>query len=263
MPGAGIAWRCLTPPRRRIGRARDKEGKSREVYHGGAQSVSNPSTDIYRRTLWNSFQAEESWAGLVHNSRPSIMARQEDACIELSGLPPPAPSRLSVVAPVFAQLSNTDAPVVVGHFHLNVTSVDAHKKFWVDTLGGTAVKFGGSDVDQVSRHADLPAPAEADGPDARHRVRPHRLRGAERAGDWRRRWRRTGYQTTTGREPKPGQTAAAGRTGTPAVYGGSRTSRSRRREGRARHQRRRQRAADRLTTCTSSTSSTSRCSSGT
>ncbi len=33
---------------------------------------------------------------------------------------------LSVVAPAFAQLSNTAAPVVVGHFHLNVTSVDAH-----------------------------------------------------------------------------------------------------------------------------------------
>ena len=34
----------------------------------------------------------------------------------------------------------------VGHFHLNVTSVEAHKKFWVDTLGGTATKFGGQDA---------------------------------------------------------------------------------------------------------------------
>ena len=36
-----------------------------------------------------------------------------------------------------AQLLNKEAPVIVGHYHLNVTSVDAHKKFWVDTLGGT------------------------------------------------------------------------------------------------------------------------------
>ena len=38
---------------------------------------------------------------------------------------------------VSAQLLNKTAPVIVGHYHLNVTSVDAHKKFWVDTLGGT------------------------------------------------------------------------------------------------------------------------------
>src|SRR6185369_15656530 len=41
-----------------------------------------------------------------------------------------------------AQLLNKDAPVIVGHYHLNVTSIEAHKKFWVDTLGGTAMKFG-------------------------------------------------------------------------------------------------------------------------
>ena len=41
-----------------------------------------------------------------------------------------------------AQLLNKEAPVIVGHYHLNVTSVAEHKKFWVDTLGGTAIKFG-------------------------------------------------------------------------------------------------------------------------
>src|SRR6266516_3015502 len=47
----------------------------------------------------------------------------------------------------FAQLvSHPDAPVRVGHYHLNVTSIEAHKKFWVDTLGGTAMKFGHIDV---------------------------------------------------------------------------------------------------------------------
>jgi catechol 2,3-dioxygenase-like lactoylglutathione lyase family enzyme len=35
-----------------------------------------------------------------------------------------------------------DGPIVYGHHHLNVTSIDEHKKFWVDTLGGTAIKVG-------------------------------------------------------------------------------------------------------------------------
>src|SRR4051812_10206715 len=47
----------------------------------------------------------------------------------------------------FAQLvSHPAAPVRVGHYHLNVTSIEEHKKFWVGTLGGTAIKFGGIDV---------------------------------------------------------------------------------------------------------------------
>jgi catechol 2,3-dioxygenase-like lactoylglutathione lyase family enzyme len=45
-----------------------------------------------------------------------------------------------------AQLLNKTAPVIVGHYHLNVTSIDEHKKFWVDTLGGTAIKVGNADV---------------------------------------------------------------------------------------------------------------------
>jgi len=34
-----------------------------------------------------------------------------------------------------------DGPVVYGHHHLAVSDIDAHKKFWVDTLGGTATTF--------------------------------------------------------------------------------------------------------------------------
>src|ERR1700733_5438932 len=45
--------------------------------------------------------------------------------------------------PAFAQLvSHPDAPIRIGHYHLNVTSVEAHKKFWAGTLGGKAIKFG-------------------------------------------------------------------------------------------------------------------------
>jgi catechol 2,3-dioxygenase-like lactoylglutathione lyase family enzyme len=45
-----------------------------------------------------------------------------------------------------AGLSNEEAPVIVGHYHLNVSSVDAHMRFWVDTLGGKAIRIGDSDV---------------------------------------------------------------------------------------------------------------------
>src|SRR5438105_10050756 len=48
-----------------------------------------------------------------------------------------------------AQILNKTAPVVVGHYHLNVTSIEAHKKFWVDTLGGTAMKFGSDNIDVI------------------------------------------------------------------------------------------------------------------
>jgi catechol 2,3-dioxygenase-like lactoylglutathione lyase family enzyme len=41
-------------------------------------------------------------------------------------------------------LAAKDGPVVYGHHHLNVTSIDEHKKFWVDTLGGKPVKVGTS-----------------------------------------------------------------------------------------------------------------------
>jgi catechol 2,3-dioxygenase-like lactoylglutathione lyase family enzyme len=58
----------------------------------------------------------------------------------LIGLALAAPSRPA------AQLLNKQAPVIVGHYDLNVTSIDAHKKFWVDTLGGTATKIGNIDV---------------------------------------------------------------------------------------------------------------------
>jgi catechol 2,3-dioxygenase-like lactoylglutathione lyase family enzyme len=41
-----------------------------------------------------------------------------------------------------AQLAHRDAPIVVSHYHLHVSSVEAHRKFWVDTLGGTAMEWG-------------------------------------------------------------------------------------------------------------------------
>lgn len=48
-----------------------------------------------------------------------------------------------LIAPttVLAQLLAT-GPVVNGHHHLNVTDVDEHLRFWVDTLGGRPGTFG-------------------------------------------------------------------------------------------------------------------------
>ena len=60
---------------------------------------------------------------------------------------PTLAAALSLLAPAArAQLLNKEAPVVVGHYHLNVTSLDDHKKFCVDTLGGAAIKIGTADV---------------------------------------------------------------------------------------------------------------------
>ena len=49
----------------------------------------------------------------------------------------------TVAPPASAQLLVAkDGPVVYGHHHLNATNIEAQKKFFVDTLGGTAVKVG-------------------------------------------------------------------------------------------------------------------------
>src|ERR1700726_1987749 len=41
-----------------------------------------------------------------------------------------------------------EGPVVYGHHHLNTTNMDAQKKFYVDTLGGTLAKIGSGDRQQ-------------------------------------------------------------------------------------------------------------------
>jgi catechol 2,3-dioxygenase-like lactoylglutathione lyase family enzyme len=51
---------------------------------------------------------------------------------------------------LFAQLASyKDAPVRISHYHLNVTSVEAQKKFWVDTLGATSSTFGSDKVEMI------------------------------------------------------------------------------------------------------------------
>src|SRR5215813_417665 len=42
-----------------------------------------------------------------------------------------------------------EGPVVYGHHHLNTTNMDAQKKFFVDTLGGTLIKIGTNNTEIV------------------------------------------------------------------------------------------------------------------
>ena len=42
--------------------------------------------------------------------------------------------------PAWAQvLARSDTAVVYGHHHVNATSLDTHKRFWVEALGGAPV----------------------------------------------------------------------------------------------------------------------------
>ena len=114
-------------------------------------------------------------------------------------------------------MSHADAPVRIGHYHLNVTSVEAHKKFWAGTLGGKAMKFGGIDVIEfpdafIFLHVQKPA-----GP-TRGTAFDHIGFAVPNVPAMATKLAAAGYQETTGREPKPGEPPPAA-SGTSAVYG--------------------------------------------
>lgn len=118
-----------------------------------------------------------------------------------------------------AQILNKEAPVVVGHYHLNVTSVEAHKKFWVDTLGGTAMTFGPDRVNVIKFPGvllmlNVQTPT---GP-TRGTAFDHIGFAVPDVPALTARVVANGYTLTTGREPAPGQEAAAA-AGTAAPYG--------------------------------------------
>jgi catechol 2,3-dioxygenase-like lactoylglutathione lyase family enzyme len=120
--------------------------------------------------------------------------------------------------PAFAQLvSHPDAPVRIGHYHLNVTSVEAHKKFWVDTLGGRAMKFGDIDVIEFPDAFIFLRVQKPTGP-SRGTAFDHIGFAVPNVPYMATKLAAAGYQETTGREPKPGEPPPAG-SGTSAVYG--------------------------------------------
>ena len=108
-----------------------------------------------------------------------------------------------------AQLLNREAPVIVGHYHLNVTSVAEHKKFWVDTLGGKATTFGSPAADVIQfpgillflRVQPPTGPTRGTAFDHIGFAVPDVPAVSARAVA-------NGYQLTVGREPGPGQTVA-------------------------------------------------------
>jgi catechol 2,3-dioxygenase-like lactoylglutathione lyase family enzyme len=124
---------------------------------------------------------------------------------------------LAVSSPSAQLLSNPDAPIRIAHYHLNVTSVDAHKKFWVDTLGGTALKFQGLDVIRFPDAFVFLKVQKPTGP-TRGTAFDHIGFAVPNVPAVAMKLAAAGYQETTGREPAPGTPPPAA-SGTSAVYG--------------------------------------------
>jgi catechol 2,3-dioxygenase-like lactoylglutathione lyase family enzyme len=105
-----------------------------------------------------------------------------------------------------AQLLNKDAPVIVGHYHLNVTSVAEHKKFWVDTLGGTSTTFGSSNTEVIKFPGILLflRVQPPSGP-TRGTTMDHIGFAVPNVGEVAAKAVANGYKLTVGREPGPGQ----------------------------------------------------------
>jgi catechol 2,3-dioxygenase-like lactoylglutathione lyase family enzyme len=123
----------------------------------------------------------------------------------------------ALAAPASAQLTNADAPVVVGHFHMNVSNMAEHRRFWVDTLGGTSAKIKDAEVVRFPGIVLFFHPQKPSG--------PNRLTAFDHIGfavpdvpALTTKIAAAGYTLTSGREPEPGKEAAAAQ-GTQAPYG--------------------------------------------
>jgi catechol 2,3-dioxygenase-like lactoylglutathione lyase family enzyme len=105
------------------------------------------------------------------------------------------------------QILNKEAPVVAGHYHLNVTSVEAHRKFWVDTLGGAAMKIGDADVVRIPGIYLFLRKQAPTGP-TRGTAFDHIGLATPDVPKLTTKVVANGYTLTVGREPGPGQTAS-------------------------------------------------------
>jgi predicted enzyme related to lactoylglutathione lyase len=64
-----------------------------------------------------------------------------------------AAAALCSASTAFAQLDAAkEGPVVYGHHHLNTANLAAQKKFFVDTLGGTAITIGTNNTEIIKFH---------------------------------------------------------------------------------------------------------------
>jgi catechol 2,3-dioxygenase-like lactoylglutathione lyase family enzyme len=114
-----------------------------------------------------------------------------------------------------AQLLNGNARVRVGHYHLNVSSVDEHRKFWVDTLGGTPAKVGATEAVRFGDVLVVLRPQRPSGP-TRGTTFDHIGLAVPNVPNFTKMVVGKGYQLTVGRE-LPGQKPPD--SGPSAVYG--------------------------------------------
>ena len=124
---------------------------------------------------------------------------------------------MAAVPRASAQLLNKDAPVVVGHFHMAATSLAEHRKFWVDTLGGTPAKIGSADVVRFPGIVLFFDQKKPSGPN-RGTAFDHIGFAVPDVPALTTKVVAAGYMLTSGREPVPGKEAAAAQ-GTQAPYG--------------------------------------------
>ena len=110
-------------------------------------------------------------------------------------------------APSFSQLSNHEAPVVVGHYHLNVSSIEEHVAFWVDTLGGEAIKIGDTVVIRFPDVYLFLTERAPTGP-TRGTTFDHIGFAVPDVPALTEKVVANGYALTVGREPAPGETAS-------------------------------------------------------
>ena len=124
---------------------------------------------------------------------------------------------MAAVPRASAQLLNKEAPVVVGHFHMEATSVAEHRKFWVDTLGGTPARIGSADVVRFPGIVLFFDQKKPSGPN-RGTAFDHIGFAVPDVPALTTKVVAAGYTLTSGREPVPGKEAAAAQ-GTQAPYG--------------------------------------------
>ena len=122
---------------------------------------------------------------------------------------------IALAFPTSAQLLNEKARIRVGHYHLNVTSIDEHKKFWVETLGGTPTKVGSTEAVRFSDVLVLLRQQRPDGP-TRGTTFDHIGLAVPSVPNMTKAVVAKGYQLTVGRE-LPGQKPPD--SGPSAVYG--------------------------------------------
>ncbi len=114
---------------------------------------------------------------------------------------------IAAAAPGAAELTNREAPVIVGHYDLNVTSVAEHKRFWVDTLGGKATKIGKVDAIEFPDVYLLLHVRPPTGP-TRGTTFDHIGFAVPDVPALTTKVVANGYALTVGREPAPGETAS-------------------------------------------------------